>query len=39
MSLIEIKNLKNSSDDVPVLKGISLSVEAGAVVALIGKSG
>jgi polar amino acid transport system ATP-binding protein len=39
MSLIEIKDLKKSYDDVPVLKGISLSVETGAVVALIGKSG
>ena len=37
--VIEIKNLKKSFGDLAVLKNISLSVERGTVVALIGPSG
>jgi polar amino acid transport system ATP-binding protein len=39
MSLLEIKNLKKSFDDNVVLKDISLSVERGDVLAIIGPSG
>lgn len=39
MSLLEIKNLKKSFDDNVVLKDISLSVERGEVLAIIGPSG
>lgn len=39
MSVLEIKNLKKDFDDVKVLKDISLSVEKGEVVAIIGPSG
>ena len=39
MSLLEIKNLKKSFDDNAVLKDISLSVEKGEVLAIIGPSG
>ena len=39
MSLLEIKNLKKSFDDNVVLKDISLSVEKGEVLAIIGPSG
>lgn len=39
MSLLEVKNLKKSFDDNVVLKDISLSVERGEVLAIIGPSG
>ena len=39
MSLLEIKNLKKSFNDNVVLKDISLSVEKGEVLAIIGQSG
>lgn len=39
MSLLEIKNLKKSFNDVVVLKDISLSVDKGEVLAIIGPSG
>ena len=39
MSLLEIKNLKKSFNDNVVLKDISLSVEKGEVLAIIGPSG
>ncbi len=39
MSVLEIKNLKKSFGDVSVLNDISLSVEEGEVVAILGPSG
>lgn len=39
MKLLEIRNLKKSFDDLDVLHDISLSVEEGEVVAIIGPSG
>lgn len=39
MSLLEVKNLKKSFDDNIVLKDISLNVERGEVLAIIGPSG
>ncbi len=39
MKLLEIKNLKKSFDDLEVLKDISLSVEEGEVVSILGPSG
>ncbi len=39
MSLLEVKNLKKSFDDNAVLKDISLNVERGEVLAIIGPSG
>ena len=39
MSLLEVKNLKKSFDDNVVLKDISLKVERGEVLAIIGPSG
>lgn len=39
MSLLEVKNLKKSFDDNEVLKDISLDVNAGEVVSIIGPSG
>ena len=39
MSLLEVKNLKKSFDDNVVLKDISLNVERGEVLAIIGPSG
>lgn len=39
MSLLEIKNVKKSFGGLEVLKGISLSVEEGEVVSIIGPSG
>lgn len=39
MSLLEIKNIKKSFDGSEVLKGISLSVNEGEVVSIIGPSG
>ena len=39
MSLLEVKNLKKSFNDNVVLKDISLSVEKGEVLAIIGPSG
>ncbi len=39
MSLLEVKNLKKSFDDNIVLKDISLNVEKGEVLAIIGPSG
>lgn len=39
MSLLEVKNLKKSFDDNVVLKDISLSVEKGEVLCIIGPSG
>ena len=39
MSLLEVKNLKKSFDENVVLKDISLSVERGEVLAIIGPSG
>ena len=39
MSLLEVKNLKKSFDDNVVLKDISLSVDRGDVLAIIGPSG
>ena len=39
MSLLEIKNLKKSFGENVVLKDISLNVEKGEVLAIIGPSG
>lgn len=39
MKLLEINNLKKSFDDLEVLKDISLSVEEGEVVSILGPSG
>ena len=39
MNLLEMKNIKKSFDGLEVLKGISLSVEQGEVLAIIGPSG
>ena len=39
MSLLEVKNLKKSFDDNVVLKDISLNVERGEVLSIIGPSG
>ena len=39
MKILEIKNLKKSFAGLEVLKGISLEVSAGQVVAIIGPSG
>lgn len=39
MSLLEMKNIKKSFDDVEVLKDISLKVEKGEVLCIIGPSG
>ncbi|MGL6198315.1 MAG: amino acid ABC transporter ATP-binding protein [Lachnospiraceae bacterium] len=39
MSLLEIKNIKKSFDDLLVLKDISLTVEKGEVLGIIGPSG
>ena len=39
MSLLEIKNLKKSFNDEVVLKDISLNVEKGEVLCIIGPSG
>ena len=39
MSILEIKNLKKSFDRIPVLKDISLSVEDGQIISIIGSSG
>ena len=39
MSLLEVKNLNKSFDDNVVLKDISLNVERGEVLAIIGPSG
>ncbi|MDD2979078.1 MAG: amino acid ABC transporter ATP-binding protein [Hespellia sp.] len=39
MSLLEVKNLKKSFDGLEVLKDISLTVEQGEVLAIIGPSG
>src|ERR1039457_586620 len=37
--MIEISNLKKSFDDVPVLRGISMTIRDGETVAVIGASG
>lgn len=39
MKLLEIENLKKSFEDLDVLHDISLGVEEGEVVAIIGPSG
>ncbi|WP_172123628.1 MULTISPECIES: amino acid ABC transporter ATP-binding protein [unclassified Devosia] len=39
MALVEIKGLRKSFKDLEVLKGVSLTVEKGDIVALIGRSG
>ena len=39
MSLLEIKHVKKSFGDVEVLKDISLTVEKGEVLGIIGPSG
>ena len=39
MSLLEMKHIKKSFDGVEVLKDISLSVEEGEVLGIIGPSG
>ncbi len=39
MPIIVVENLRKSFGAVPVLKGVSLAVERGGVVALLGRSG
>jgi Fe-S cluster assembly ATP-binding protein len=39
MSLLVIKNLQASAGDKPILKGLSLTVEAGSVHAVMGPNG
>ena len=39
MKLLEIKNIKKSFDNLEVLKDISIEVDKGEVVAIIGPSG
>ena len=39
MKLLEMRNVKKSFDDLEVLKGISLEVNQGEVLAVIGPSG
>ena len=39
MALLEVKNIKKDFDDTNVLKGVSFSLEAGQVLAIIGSSG
>ena len=39
MAMLEIKNIHKAFDGLDVLKGVSLSVEKGDVVAILGKSG
>ena len=39
MPLLEVKNIKKDFDDTNVLKGVSFSLEAGQVLAIIGSSG
>ena len=39
MAMLEIKNIHKAFDGLSVLKGVSLSVEKGDVVAILGKSG
>ncbi len=39
MKLLELKNVEKAFDGVPVLKGISMSVEEGEIVSIIGPSG
>ena len=39
MKYLEIRNLRKSFDDLTVIKDISLTVEEGQVVAIIGPSG
>ena len=39
MSFIEMKHIEKSFDGIPVLKGVSLEMEKGEVVAMIGPSG
>lgn len=39
MNLLEIKNMKKSFDDLEVIKGISLKVNEGQVIGIIGASG
>ena len=39
MALLEVKDLRAGYGDVPVLRGIDLSVQAGSITALIGANG
>lgn len=39
MAMLEIKNLRKSFDGLEVLKGISLSVDRGDVISILGPSG
>lgn len=39
MSILQIKNLEKSYDNTPVLKGISLNINDGEIISIIGSSG
>ena len=39
MSMLEVQNLKSGYGPIPVLHGVSLSVEAGEIVAIVGPNG
>ena len=39
MALLEVRGLKKSFGDLPVLRGVSFDVDRGDVIAIIGSSG